>query len=254
MKVMIDLSAFSDLVERQRFDAAKAPGARAIAYASFTFLEELASLRKIDEQKFTAILDQYSSLTWGRIMLPWNELVRREAETGRPMTGDDAVLPPEDHQEAINLLREGAPTVDMVGQDVLQRKQRYEDGMNRAAEWVKNVLKARGNSKSEIKTGSAEWLRCASHYWQDWGELFPRPGTDYTILPHLTAYLGFFFVKIFQTMNQERNHKASDLYDQGYYVESTTLRNLVTCDRDLFRTVKLVPENVVTVHDGRTWT
>ena len=50
MKVMFDLSAFSDLVERQALEDRMASGKRVIAYASFTFLEELASLRKKDER------------------------------------------------------------------------------------------------------------------------------------------------------------------------------------------------------------
>lgn len=245
MKVMFDLSTFSDMVERQALDNRMASGTRAIAYASFTFLEELAPLRKKDEQNFNSILDHYSSLTWGRILL--------QAETGRPVTADDAVLPSEDHQGAINLLREGATAVDVVGQEVSQRKQRYEEGMNRAAESVKDVLSARGHGTSEIKKGFAEWLPAASEYLQDWGEIFRRPGTDCTKLPHVTAYFGYFFVKHYQSMNQERNHRGSDLYDEGYYIESTTLGNLVTCDQDLIRTARLVPESTVVVHDGRVW-
>ena len=125
--------------------------------------------------------------------------------------------------------------------------------MNRAAEWVKEEFRARGHSTLDVKKGFAEWLRFAPQYWQDWGDLFPRPGIDYTILTHVKAYLGYFFVKLYQTMNQKRIHKASDLYDQGYFVESTTLGNLATCDGDLIRTINLVPDNAVMVHDAHTW-
>ena len=254
MKVMFDLSAFSDLVERQALDHRVATGKRAITYASFTFLEELAALRKKDERKFTAILDQYSSRTWGRIVLPWNELVRREAETGHPVTAVNAVLPSEDYHGAINLVREGATVVDVIDHEVAERKQRYQDDMNKAAESVKDVLSARGYSTSEIKKGFAEWLSAVPQYLQDWGGIFHRASTDFTKLPHVAAYFGYFFVKHYQSMNQGRNHCGSDLYDEGYYIESTTLGNLVTCDRDLYRTAMLVPENAIRVHDGRMWT
>ena len=240
MKVMYDLSAFSDMVESHALDRLTS-GRRAIAYASFSFLEELAPLRKQEDQ-FNDILEQYCSITWGRIVLPWTELVTREVETGRPVTARHAVLPSEDYQEAINLLREGATIATAISQEVAQRKQRYEDGMNRAAESVREVLGARGHGKSEIKKGFADWLRLAPEYLQDWGDVFRLPGIDLTKLPHLMAYLGYFFVKHYQSMNQEKKHRGSDLYDQGYYIESTTLGNLVTCDRDLFRTAKLVPE------------
>ena len=73
--------------------------------------------------------------------------------------------------------------------------------------------------------------------------IFRRPGTDFTKLPHVTAYFGYFFVKHYQSMNQERNHRGSDLYDEGYYIESTTLGNLLTCDQDLIRTARLSARN-----------
>ena len=80
------------------------------------------------------------------------------------MIAEGALLPPEDHQTAINLLREGSFPVDVIGKEVAERKQRYEDGMNRAAEWVKEEFRARGHSTSDVKKGSAEWLRFASQY------------------------------------------------------------------------------------------
>ena len=124
------------------------------------------------------------------------------------MISEGVLLPSEDHQEAINLLRKGSLSVDAIGEEVAEKKQRYEDGMNKAAESVKEELCVRGHSTSDIKKGFAEWLRFAPQYWQDWGELFPRPGIDYTILPHVKAHLGFLFVKVYQTMNQKKNSQS----------------------------------------------
>ena len=84
--------------------------------------------------------------------------------------------------------------------------------------------------------------------------MFPRPSIDYTILPHVKAYLGYFFVKLYQTMNQENFTKHPTCMTRDTTSRSTTLGNLATCDGDLIRTIRLVPDNVVTVHDARTWT
>ena len=57
-------------------------------------------------------------------------------------------------------------------------------------------------------------------------------------------------MKHFTSMAGGRKHCGSDRYDHGYYVDSTTLGNFVSCDKNPRDTIKMIPWNTVGVHSG----
>ena len=247
---MFDLSAFSHLVSQNdspnSFLHAR-DRKRTRAYASFAFLEELASLRTTDPGLFHRIREHYVDATFPRLVLPWNELVLSEVREGRAITRDEALLSEADYLRIINHLAEDNVN-ELVANEVRRRKQEYEAEMNDAHG---NMLEAPLlRDKSEIPRAFKEWFANAERFLQSRGErIFKRPDIEYGRLPHVRAFLFYFFTKLYQATVDRRRHQKGDGYDRAYVVESVTPGHLVTDDKNLQRTAKQIKNSTIVVYN-----
>ena len=100
---------------------------------------------------------------------------------------------------------------------------------------------------SDVFTG---WFRNIESQLQVCGEsAFGRTDIEYQRLPHVRASLLYIAVKHFQKAVNKKQHDKGDLYDHRYFVESVTLGNLVTNDKDLMRTVRSIESSGVNVYN-----
>ena len=249
-RVMFDLSAFSHLVSQNdspiSFLHAR-DRKRTRAYASFAFLEELASLKTTDPDRFDRIREHYVEATFPRLILPWNELVLSEVREGRPITRDEALLSEGDYLRIINHLTEGDVN-ELVAKEVKQRKLTYEAEMNDAhVNMLENPLL---RDKNETRHAFKEWFANAEHFVQSRGErIFKRRDIEYGRLPHVRTLLFYFFAKLYQATVDRRRHQEGDGYDRAYVVESVTLGHLVTDDKNLKRTAAQVKNSGIEIYN-----
>ena len=229
-------------------------GGNVIAYASTAFLEELSGLRSMHPRMYEEILNWYRSCTFGRLIKPWRQLIQDEIRTKQSVWFSSALEPASRFREIMNVLRESRFTTELA-EEVFQSKRKNEIEMNTTAASIRHQMKQTFDNQAEIKRGWKECRLKMPRHVQDWARhCFGQPNSiDYTTLPHLTAYFGCFFVKHFTSMAGGRKHCGSDRYDHGYYVESTTLGNFVSCDKNLRDTIKMIPWNTVEVHSCGQW-
>ena len=254
IKVLFDLSTVSKMHGLGRLSQLVPIGGNVIAYASTAFLEELSGLRRKHPRMYEEILDWYRSCTFGRLIKPWRQLIQDEIRTKQSVWFSSALEPASRFHEIMNVLRESRFTTELA-EEVFQSKRNNEMEMNITAASIRDWMRQRLDNQAETKQGWKEWRLKMPRHVQDWARhcFGPRYGLDYTTLPHLTAYFGCFFVKHFMSMAGGRKHCGSDRYDHGYYVESTTLGNFVSCDKNLRDTIKMIPWNTVEVHSGEQW-
>lgn len=254
IRVLFDLNSVSQMHGLGRLSQLVPAGGNVVAYASTTFLEELAGLRGICPRAYVEILEWYRSRTFGRLLKPWRQLIQDEIRTKQPVWFSSVLEPASRFREVMNVMRESRFATDLA-EEVFKSKRNNERDMNTAAAGICDWMRQTFDHQSYAKRGWREWrLEMPSHV-QDWAQhcFGRRYGIDYTTLPHLMAYFGCFFVKHFMSMAGGRRHRGSDRYDHGYYVESTTLGNFVSCDKNLRDTIKMIPWNTVEVHSGEDW-
>ena len=247
---MFDLSAFSHLASQDdspiSFLHAR-DRKRIRAYASFAFLEELASLRTTNPDLFHKIREHYVEATFPRLILPWNDLVLSEVREGRPITRDEAVLSEADYFRVINHLAEDNVS-DLVANEVKRRKQEYDAEMNDAH---RNMLEdPLLRDKREIPRAFEAWFADAERFLQSRGErIFKRRDIEYRRLPHVRMFLFYFFTKLYQATVDRRRHQKGDGYDRAYVVESVTLGHFVTDDKNLRRTANQIKKSGIVVYN-----
>ena len=249
-RVLFDLSAFSHLVSNNDFPISflnTQDRTRTRAYGSFTFLEELVSLRRSDPNLFHKIREHYVDVTFPRLILPWNELVLKEVREGRPIARNEALLSESDYLTIINHLSEDNIDV-LVAHEVKRRKQKYEAEMNEAhSKMMDDPLL---HDRSETRHAFREWFENAEHFLQSRGErIFQRRDIEYGRLPHVRTFLYYFFTKLYQATVDRRRHQRGDGYDRAYVVESVTLGHLVTDDKNMMRTAKQIKNSDIVVYN-----
>ena len=105
--VMFDLDAVSHAVQcNESLPLTLTSGTRVLAYASFAFLEEIAAIRKADVEFYRLLRDCYITLTYGRLVLPWNEIAIQESAAGRALERQEVLLKRREYIDTVNLLQE----------------------------------------------------------------------------------------------------------------------------------------------------
>ena len=223
-----------------------------IPHASLSFLEELAGLYRVDNRKFSEILNWYRSQTWGRLIRPWTVLVRAESETKREtIPYPDSLEPREVFLRVMNVMGGGGAFVEKLNQHVEDGKHNSEVFLNQVSDWMWDQFA--DDHFSEIKRHWRDFRQRIPQLIQSWGETRIEPNRDYNRLQHFQAHFSFWYAKQFLAIAGGRKLEGNDAYDLGYYVEATTLGNLVTNDKDLKRTADLIPGNTINVCDGEEW-
>ena len=229
-------------------------GSNIIPHASVTFLEELSGLYRKDTRSFAEIFDWYRSCTWGRLIKPWAVLVREETETQRAaLTHSLALAPPEIFLNLFSSINGDRGLIEKLDQHVMTEKHDNATALNQAADSIRNQMKEHGDHPSEIKRTWKLFRKRIPELVQGWGAKSLGPDRDYTELPHLRAFFSCWYVKHYWATACNRKHRGNDPYDHGYYIECTTLGNLVTADKNLMETIKLIPGNTINVYDETAW-
>lgn len=254
IRVLFDLNTVSNMHTLGRLSQLVPIRSNVIAYASTSFLEELAGLRRKCPRMYEEILDWYRSCTFGRLIKPWRQLLQDEIRTKQSVRFSSALEPASRFREVMSVMRESRFATELA-EEVFKTKRHNEIDMNTTSASIRDWMSQKFDNQAGVKRGWKEWRLKMPDHVQDWARhcFGPRNALDYTTLPHLTAYFGCFFVKHFMSMAGGRKHRGSDRYDHGYYVESTTLGNFVSCDKNLRDTIKMIPWNTVEVHSGVDW-
>ena len=251
---MFDLDVVSHMHTLGRLAQLAPPRSRVIPYASVTFLEELSGLYRKDKRRFSEILDWYRSHTWGRLMKPWATLVREETEIRkRALTYSDAMEPSDVFLRVVNTVSDGGALLEKLHQSVTCSKEVYKETLNRASEFIQDQFREASDDSGEIKGKWRYYRQRIPELIQSWGERRFGGNRNYNQLPHFQAFLSCWYVKHFLACTSPRKHQGSDIYDHGYYIESTTLGNLVTSDKTLRNTIKLIPGNRTRVYSEDEW-
>ena len=254
MKVLFDLNVVSHLYSLGKLDKLVPHRSNIISHASFTFLEELAGLYRTDERAYFRILDWYRSHTWGRLIRPWTVLVREETEARKKAVAyeDLLVVPHEVVLRVFNAMSGGNEFVDELHQHVQSEKNEAKVRLNEMSDWMQRQFA--GDHRTEIKRSWRDYRQRIPHLIQSCGEAcFDDAHRDYNQLPHLRAHFSFWYVQHFRAIAGKRKLKGNDAYDLGYYVESTTLGNFVTNDKNLIDTIEMIPGNMTNVYNGDEW-
>ena len=239
--IIYDLDAFSHSIKDGRspladpafFDVA------VLAYASFAFLEELAPLRRAEPDLYRAIRKYYISATCPRLILPGNEIARRESVAGRPLSRRECLLGEDDYFGAINLLLDD--DLDILSDEVRDRKNRYAADMAESLARLLEDPSVKEMGNSERKDTFAGVFSDRESSLQSRAEsIYGRTDIDYGTLPHVRFFLDYFEAKKYQAHVSNRKFRRGELYDVSYLVEAVTLGNLVTDDKDLRDTAGLI--------------
>ena len=251
---MFDLDVVSHMHTLGRLPQLAPPGSKVIPHASVTFLEELSGLYRQNNRKFFEILDWYRSHTWGRLMKPWATLVREETEIRkRALTYSNALEPSAVFLRVVNTVSDGGALLDELHQSVACSKEAYKEILNQASEFIRDRFREDSDDRGEIKSKFRYYRKRIPELMQSWGEHRYGVSRSYNQLPHFQAFFSCWYVKHFLACASPRKHKGSDIYDHGYYIEATTLGNLVTRDKTLRNTIKLIPGNRTRVYSEDEW-
>ena len=254
MKVLFDLNVVSHMHCLNKLDQLVPPGSNIVPHASVTFLEELCGLYRKDRRSFAEILDWYMSCTWGRLIKRWNVLVLEETEVARSgVTYSLALEPPEMFLRVFNAIRSDEGLIWKLDQQVRTEKHASATALKQASDWIHNQMEEHGDDPAEIKRTWKLHRNRIPQLIQRWGEERCGPDRDYAALRHLRAFFGCWYVKHYWATAGNRRHRGSDPYDHGYYIECTTLGNLVTADKNLMETIRLIPGNTINVYDEIEW-
>ena len=254
MKVLFDLNVVSHMHRLNKLDQLVPHGSRVIPHASTTFLEELSGLYNNDSRSYTEILDWYRSHTWGRLIKPWKVLVREETETRKAaVTYSLALEQCHVFFGLFNAMAQGGGAVKTLDKHVRSEKRDNATTLSQASDWIQTQMKQHGDHPTTIKRTWKRFRRRIPELVQGWGEESFGADRDYKELPHLVAFFSCWYVKHFWATTGNRRHRGNDPYDHGYYIECTTLGNLVTSDNNLIETVSLIPGSTINVYNEAKW-
>ncbi len=259
MKILFDNNAFAYLSqEPQRVNLLNrlkelVDCGKVEVIGSSTMLNELAGLSKSNFTLYLNNLSLYEELTNGKILKPWNELVRLEGEQLRPVLYENSIFDKSTAQNLFSPLKDRSQPISIFNNVYIQR-QSYKQGMDDASQDVLSDPCLISKPPKVIIKNYKDWFKDFDSNAQGFFVDLFKVGANmyYKELPHVSAFLGYTLTRIYEHFSLGLSHDSNDLYDRAYFVDAVAVVFLVTNDESFIRTCLRVPYrscNVIRIND-----
>ncbi|HZX13474.1 MAG TPA: hypothetical protein VFF49_03655 [Thermodesulfobacteriota bacterium] len=204
---------------------------------SCTMLEELAGLSKSDFTRYLNSVSLYEELTNGKILKPWNELVRQEGEQLRPVLYENSIFDKSTVQKLFSLFKDRSQPISIFNEAYTQR-QSYKKDMDEASQDVLSDPCLINKPNKAIIEGYKDWSTNFDRNAQDFFvDLFKvKANISYKELPHIAAFLGYILTRIYECSSLGLANRDTDLYDRAHFTDAAVVDILVTNDEVFIRT------------------
>jgi hypothetical protein len=245
MRVIFDSNAFVNL----RFDKATKSTLTSLiknglveVVGSCTFLEELSGIARGNPILYSEMFNEYIDLTNRKILNYANLLVQTEGEKYIDCSYDSSLLNEADTDLLLKLLNDPNEAVDAFN-EIYSMKNSFKLDMEQTSQQVLAELRTHYSTNNEIIEGYRFWFRNIEKNANDFFiGIFNKTGSvKYNQLSHVSSYLEFSLVRIYERFSLGIPTKPSDLHDRAHFVDATVTDYLITDDKIFFDTCARVP-------------
>ena len=206
-----------------------------------TILQEIIGAAQKRPEKYVSMYDFILQLVGSNWLLPLRERVKKEVMAGRPLQGQERVLPPSIVQQLYTPSPSSSGVLAVVEND-FQRKKNFKQEQEAIREKLISRF-GRGTLKANTKAWWAEavliiddWVLSYFQQSQDILNLpqnrskWPHPRS----VPSAWHFYAYKLARIWMNLGNERRIEASDDDDARHYAAASYSNTMVT-DDDAFR-------------------
>jgi hypothetical protein len=257
MNVIFDNNAFIHLLENPQYKVVHDTFFSRIEDQSIKhigtieFFEELFLLHQHNPKKYMQIAKEYWKSVKGRILLPWNMLVRIEVENRCCLSSKDKYWEPQSIIDLENIIFSPEQNTQLSEQ-ITQGKDTFAEQMNTSLNELLDELISDGHEPKEVRKGFKAWYNSIDSFIQNWIEsAFSIQYVHYSELPHTKALFEFTMCRHYEVIALNISYKGNDFYDRAYYVASAETGLFVTDDKALYATCSLINSSEIFIKTAR---